>query len=98
MGVRVHTIALGPKDLQTAEAGERGVVDATTLRAIAQISGGESFRVKTTDDLVDVTVALDKLESTDSDGLAAEVYLDYWLWPAGLAALLCMVLVLRDPE
>ncbi|MEP6018494.1 MAG: VWA domain-containing protein [Paracoccaceae bacterium] len=98
MGVRVHTIALGPKDLQTAQAGERGVVDATTLRAIAQISGGESFRVKTTDDLIEVTAALDKLESTDSDGLAAEVYRDYWLWPASLAVLLCVVFVWRDPE
>ena len=98
MGVRVHTIALGPKDLQTAETGERGVVDATTLRAIAQISGGESFRVKTTDDLIAVTAALDALESTDSDGLAAEVYRDYWLWPASLAVVLCVFLVWRDPE
>lgn len=88
MGVRVHTIALGPKDLESAEAGERGVVDAATLRAIAQISGGESFRVKTTDDLIAVSEALDRLEATQSDGLAAEIYREYWLWPATLAALL----------
>ena len=49
MGVRVHTIALGPKDKAEAEEGERGVVDAETLRAIAAISGGESFRVRTTE-------------------------------------------------
>ncbi|MFA3916355.1 VWA domain-containing protein [Ruegeria hyattellae] len=88
MGVRVHTIALGPKDLDSAEAGERGVVDATTLRAIAQVSGGESFRVKTTDDLVAVAEALDRLEATDSDGLAAEIYRDFWPWPAALAVVL----------
>ena len=96
MGVRVHTIALGPKDLQTAEEGERGVVDAATLQAIARVSGGESFRVKTMDDLQAVAEALDRLEATDSDGLAAEVHHDYWQWPAGLAVLLVMALVWRD--
>ncbi len=98
MGVRVHTIALGPKDLASAEVGERGVVDAATLRAIAKVSGGESFRVKTTDDLVNVAAALDALESTEGDGLAAEVYRDYWQWPAGLAIALCAFLVWRDPD
>jgi Ca-activated chloride channel family protein len=98
MGVRVHTIALGPKDVASAAEGERGVVDAKTLKAIAQISGGESFRVKTTDDLIEVADALDRLEATDSDGLAAEVYRDYWAWPAGLAVALCLLLVWKDPE
>lgn len=88
MGVRVHTIALGPKDLSTADPGERGVVDAATLRAISEISGGESFRVRTTEDLIAVGEALDALEATDSDGLAAEVFHDYWMWPAALAAVL----------
>lgn len=98
MGVRVHTIALGPKDLDTAEAGERGVVDAATLRAISDISGGESFRVRTTDDLVAVSQALDRLEATDNDGLAAEVFRDYWMWPAGLAAFLGLWLGWRELE
>lgn len=96
MGVRVHTIALGPKDLATAEEGERGVVDTVTLRAISDVSGGESFRVKTTEDLVDIGAALDKLESTDSDGLAAEVFHEYWVWPAGVAALLILWFAYRE--
>lgn len=98
LGVRVHTIALGPKDLSTSEAGERGVVDAATLRAISQISGGESFRVRTTEDLQNVSAALDRLEATDSDGLAAEVYRDYWPWPAAMAVVLCLYVVWRDPR
>lgn len=96
MGVRVHTIALGPKDLSSAEAGEHGVVDTATLQAISDISGGESFRVKTTDDLVTVTQALDALEAIESQGLAAEVFHDYWMWPAGLSVLLCLWLGWRE--
>ncbi len=96
MGVRVHTIALGPKDLTTAETGERGVVDAATLQAISKISGGESFRVRTTEDLVAVTEALDRLEATDSDGLAAEVYDEFWLYPAVVVLLGCLWAARRE--
>lgn len=96
MGVRVHTIALGPKDLQSAELGERGVVDAVTLRAIAEVSGGEAFRVKTTDDLIEVTQALDRLETTDSSGLTAEVYRSFWTWPAAMAAALALLAAWRQ--
>jgi Ca-activated chloride channel family protein len=96
LGVRVHTIAMGPKDLTTAEEGERGVVDAATLRAISDLSGGTSFRVKTTEDLVAVADALDKLEANDSDGLAAEVFREFWLYPAAIALMLTLILVWRQ--
>ncbi|MBO6868824.1 MAG: VWA domain-containing protein [Thalassococcus sp.] len=95
-GVRVHTIAMGPKDLTTAEEGERGVVDAATLRAISDLSGGTSFRVKTTEDLVAVADALDKLEANDSDGLAAEVFREFWLYPAAIALMLSLIMVWRQ--
>ena len=98
MGVRVHTIALGPKDLQSAAVGERGVVDAATLRAIAEISGGEAFRVKTTDDLIAVTQALDQLEATDSAGLTAEIHRAYWIWPAALAASIALFAAWRQTQ
>ncbi|MEM8755043.1 MAG: VWA domain-containing protein [Pseudomonadota bacterium] len=95
MGVRVHTIALGPKDLETAEEGERGVVDAETLRAIAAAAGGESFRVRTTEDLREVAEALDRLEATDADGLSAAIHHEHWVWPAALAAALLAGFAMR---
>ena len=98
MGVRVHTIALGPKDLLSAEIGERGVVDTATLSAIAEVSGGKAFRVKTTDDLIEVTQALDRLEATDSAGLAAEVHKPYWNWPAALAAAFALLAAWRQAQ
>lgn len=97
MGVRTHTIALGPEDFESAGEGARGAVDAVTLQAISDLSGGESFRVRTTEDLVAVTEALDRLEATDSDGLSAEIYRDYWTWPATLAGALALLLVWRTP-
>lgn len=91
MGIRVHTIALGPKDKASAEAGERGVVDAATLTAMAEMSGGTAFRVRTLDDLEEVAAALDRLEATDRAGVPAEIYRPLWIWPA-LAGLLCLTI------
>lgn len=93
LGVRVHTIAMGPRDLSSAD-GERDAVDAKTLNAIAELSGGEYFRVKTTEDLVAVTEAIDRLEAIPADGPSALVHHPLWVWPAGLAALLTIGLAL----
>ncbi|ETX14237.1 von Willebrand factor A [Roseivivax halodurans JCM 10272] len=98
LGVRVHTIAFGPKDLSDADEGERGVVDAATLAAMADLSGGESFRVRTTEDLVAVTEALDRLEATAGDGLAAEVFREFWIWPAALVGLFGVLAAWRGAE
>ena len=92
MGIRIHTIALGPKDLTTAEQGERGVVDAATLKAMAEMSGGETFRVRTMEDLQAVATALDRLESTERAGVPAEIYRPLWIWPA-IAALCCLAAI-----
>ena len=81
--IRVHTIAMGPNDL-AADPKARDAVDYATLRAIAEQSGGEAFRVRTTADLEEVIAAIDRLEADEADGPAAELYLDYWSWPAGL--------------
>lgn len=96
MGVRIHTIAMGPKDLGTAEEGELGVVDAATLTRIAAASGGESFRVRTTEDLALVAAAIDALEKTQTDGLAAEIHRPLWIWPALASALLYLWIGWRD--
>lgn len=87
LGVRVHTIAMGVKDKASAPD-EQGVVDARLLQNIAEISGGESFRVRTTDDLEKAVASLDRLERTDRAGLPAELYRSLWIIPASLAALL----------
>jgi Ca-activated chloride channel homolog len=90
LDVRVHTIAMAPFALEEGPDDPNGAVDATTLRRISGISGGEAFRVRTTEDLIAVADAIDRLEATDAEGLAAEVYRELWVWPAGLAGLICL--------
>ena len=94
MGVRIHTIALGPLALgETAE--QRGVVDVATLQAMADLSGGRMFRVRTTADLQEAARTLDALEPTARAGLAAQSYRELWLWPALLAGVIGLWLGLR---
>ena len=92
LGVRIHTLSLGPRDL--GDGGDtRDVVDAETLRALAKISGGESWRVRNTSDLQAAIDAIDALEGSLMSTPPAEIRQDYWSWPAGLALLLSLGLM-----
>lgn len=84
LGIKVYTIALGPRDMADAD-GEQDVVDTETLRAMAQASGGETFRVRTTDDLVRVAEAIDRLEGGRATAPPLPLRRDLWPWPAALA-------------
>ncbi|MFD1283236.1 VWA domain-containing protein, partial [Methylobacterium goesingense] len=86
LGVRVHTIALGPRDLSNAE-GEQDVVDTETLRDIADLTGGRMFRVKTTEDLVAMANAIDEIEGGRAKAPPVPLRKDLWPWPAALAFL-----------
>jgi Ca-activated chloride channel family protein len=90
-GIRVHTIALGPVDLETAPK-TRDAVDTKTLREVAEESGGQSFRVKNMSDLTAVADALDALEPSPTLQPPLEVHHEYWMLPAGLALLLAVVI------
>ena len=87
LGIRVHTIALGPRDLANAD-GEQDVVDTETLREMAEATGGRAFRVKTTDDLIAVADSIDALEGGRAKAPPVPLRRDVWPWPAALA-LLC---------
>ncbi|MBV0892112.1 VWA domain-containing protein [Paracoccus sp. Z118] len=86
-GVRIHSVALGPEDLETRPAA-RDAVDVATLREIASASGGETFRVRSTGDLQAMAEALDRLEPNPSTRPPVAVARALWPWPAGAALLL----------
>jgi Ca-activated chloride channel family protein len=90
LGVRIHTIALGPDDLETAPQ-SRDAVDAATLRAIAENSGGRMFRVHDVEELAAVGDAINALEPSPSSAPPMRVWRDFWTWPAGAAFALTML-------
>ncbi|MCZ0960445.1 VWA domain-containing protein [Paracoccus benzoatiresistens] len=87
-GIRVHSIALGPEDLEN-QPRSRDAVDVATLRAVAQAAEGESFRVRDTADLQAVAQSLDTLEPNPSERPPMRLWQPLWIWPAGLA-MLCL--------
>jgi len=91
LGIRVHTIALGLYETSDDKK-RRDAVDAQTLRAVAQMSGGTAFRVRTTADLEAVGQSIDAMESNQSERPAVEIYRDLWVYPAGLAFLAALAL------
>ncbi len=84
-GIRVHTIALSPEDLEN-QPQSRDAVDAATLRAVAEAGGGSTFRVKTMDDLTAMAAALDRLEPNPMDRPPVRLWQSLWMWPAAAAA------------
>lgn len=84
MNVRVHTIAMGPRDIGEGD-GNPDVVDVKTLRDIAEATGGRAFRVKTTADLSAAMAAVDEIEPTRSLAPPAPIWRELWPWPAALA-------------
>lgn len=95
-GVRVHTIALGPEDLEN-QPQSRDAVDAETLRAVAEASGGASFRVRDMADLLAMARSLDVLEPGAAERPPLRLWHQLWVWPAGLALIALMSLALRRP-
>ena len=90
-GIRIHSIALGPEDLEN-QPQSRDAVDVATLRAIAAEAGGESFRVRSTEDLQAMAQSLDRLEPNPSARPPMRFWQPLWAWPAALSAL-CLALI-----
>lgn len=86
MNVRVHTISMGPRDIGEGD-GNPDVVDVQTLKEMATVTGGQSFRVKTTEDLQAAMKAVDEIEPTRGLAPPAPVWRELWPWPASLAFL-----------
>lgn len=89
-GVRVHTVALGPEDLE-AQPASRGAVDIAALRAIASAAGGQTFRVRGMADLEAMALALDRLEPNPSSRPPIAQARPFWIWPAVMALILALV-------
>ncbi len=86
-GIRIHTIALGPEDLEN-QPKSRNAVDAKTLREIAETSGGTTFRVRGMEDLLAMAATLDQIEPNPSTRPPMRYWQSLWIWPATAALVL----------
>lgn len=86
-GIRIHTIALGPEDLENMPTA-RDAVDVATLRSIAELAQGQMFRVRQAQDLEAMTEALDRLEPNPGERPPLRYWQQLWIWPAAAAAAL----------
>lgn len=90
-GIRIHTIALGPEDLENQPAA-RDAVDTRTLREVAETSGGQSFRVRRTEDLIAMARTLDDLEPNAAQRPPMRYWQPLWPWPAAVALLVLLLI------
>jgi Ca-activated chloride channel homolog len=95
-GVRVHTIAFGSDGgmsffgLPMPQAAPEAI-DEATLRQIAQLTGGRSFRARDTDELVQIYAELDRIEPVERAGQAVRPRIERYPWPLGAALLTALL-------
>jgi Ca-activated chloride channel homolog len=101
--VRVHTIAFGGDGslsvfgfkLPMPGAGDE--VDESTLRSIAEQTGGRFFRARDTAQLVDIYAEIDRLEPIRRPGKAVRPKLERYAWPLA-GAFACALLAFAWPR
>lgn len=103
--LKVHTIAIGAKQMSVQTIfGARNIVpsdiDETTLKMVAQKTGGQYFRAYNTNELVKIYHYLDEMESTKQAGQYYRPTHEIYYWPlliamVGFGILMCSELIKR---
>ena len=95
--VKVHTIGIGAVAPAEPALGHFGFsandLDEPTLRAIAEQTGGEYFRARSSEELQAIGAALDQLEPAAQQPTQAHVAQALYVWPLAAALLLSLLLV-----
>lgn len=96
--IKVHTIGIGA-DAETGGVLHRfgfnagAELDEPTLRAIAERTGGEYFRARSSDELEAIGAMLDRLEPVAQQPAQARVADALYVWPLSAALLISFLLV-----
>lgn len=93
-GLKIYTIGVGADEMvERGFFGARRInpsvdLDETTLKAIADQTGGRYFRARDTEELEQIYTLLDQLEPQEKDVQYFRPRRELYPWPAGLALLL----------
>lgn len=99
-GVKIYTIGLGADEMiQQTLFGRRRInpsadLDEDTMRYIAQHTGGQYFRARNPEELVQIYAELDRLEPIEQDDEVFRPVSALFHWPLAMALLLSFVLAL----
>lgn len=99
-GVKIYTIGLGADEMiQQTLFGRRRInpsadLDEDTMRYIAQHTGGQYFRARNPEELVQIYAELDRLEPIEQDDEVFRPVSALFHWPLAVALLLSFVLAL----
>lgn len=97
-GLRIHTIGIGAEQMRvrgllgTRRVNPSANLDESTLKAIAEATGGRYFRARNRDDLVEVYRRLDELEPVTGNSQLVRPVTALFPWPLGVAMLLSLLL------
>ena len=103
-GVRIHAIAFGGEGgglsvfgipLHLPGGGED--IDETTLKRIAELTGGKEFRARDTEQLAGIYAEIDRLEPVKRPGQSVRPRIERYPWPLGIA-LACGLLAFASPR
>ena len=96
-GIRIHTIGIGADSMtvrsffgSTTQVNPSTDLDETTLTQIAQTTGGQYFRARDPDDLIQIYRLLDELEPVPED-VTFRPQKSLYHWPIALALTLALL-------
>jgi Ca-activated chloride channel homolog len=99
LGVRIFTIGLGVEDA-TTRPDDADAVDFAALQRLAQIGGGEAFRVRVGAELDAAARAIEALAAAAAPAPPVVIYREYWTFAAAGAFLAVALITLgaRTPR
>lgn len=97
--LKIYTIGVGA---ETREVGsfvfkrtiKNNEIDEKTLREIAEITGGQYFRARNTNELNKIYSLIDKLEPVEQESQSFRPVMALFMWPLSLALLLSVLILL----
>lgn len=92
LGVRIHTIFVGPTAPADPEAAANAAMGEQALRDAAEITGGKSFRAAETGTLTTVCQEIDQLERTRIESYQYYRYLELYPWLGAVCFVLYMAM------
>ena len=100
IGIKIYTIGFGADEIIVRSFFGRQKVnpskdlDEKALTQIAQITGGQYFRARDTEELHKIYQTLDQLEPVESDSLTFRPTKSLFYWPLGIAFFMSILILL----